>query len=266
MGVLLCLSSHLSMWAQDYDPGSNPPEPYLYNKITVKAEPAEAVSWLRGQGYYKEGASVNLSSSRKSAGYVFSHWEKDGVWFSDVQSPTFTADNDAHTFTVHYTYSPASPDEPALNDNRLYLTAEPLTACSFNKESGLSFVYGQTVSLRAYANSGYSFLGWYKDGVKQSESLSFSFNMPEGDVRLTARFEYNPSNPVEPEGDGSQTNVQTTPTGDADGDGVVDVADAVRIINLCLSNEFDAKADVDADGVVDVADAVAVINICMKAK
>lgn len=65
-------------------------------------------------------------------------------------------------------------------------------------------------------------------------------------------------------GSGSQDNVQTTPTGDADGDGVVDVADAVRIINLCLKGEYESKADVDGDGTVDVADAVAVINKCMK--
>lgn len=64
----------------------------------------------------------------------------------------------------------------------------------------------------------------------------------------------------------SDMEVIGTPKGDADGDGVVDVADAVRIINLCLNSEYAPKADVDADGVVDVADAVAVINIIMKSK
>ena len=90
--------------------------------------------------------------------------------------------------------------------------------------------------------------------------------MPEGDVRLVARFEYNPTNPAEPEGDGTQTDVQTTPTGDANGDGVVDVADAVRVINICLSDSYDAKSDANNDGVVDVADAVRVINLCLKVK
>lgn len=64
----------------------------------------------------------------------------------------------------------------------------------------------------------------------------------------------------------SDTKVIATLKGDADGDGVVDVADAVRIINLSLSSEYETKADVDADGVVDVADAVAVINIVTKSK
>lgn len=167
-------------------------------------------------------------------------------------------ENDAVTFTACYNYTPSSPDEPFNNDNRLYLVAEPLTACSFNIASGDRYEYDP-----AMGNTGYTFLGWYKGGELMSKSESFSFNMPEGDLTLTAKFEYNPMNPAEPEGNGPQDNV-TTLTGDADGDGVVDVADAVRVINLCLTEEYDAKADVDDDGVVDVADAVAVINICLR--
>lgn len=260
------MSSHLTISAQ-FNPDS-PAEPFLNNKITVKAEPVAAVSWLRGEGYYREGETVYLNSSRSSGIFTFSHWEKDGEWFSDSESPTFTADKEEHTFTVHYIYSPSSPDEPLLIDNRVYLVAEPLSACSFNIVSGKSFNYDQLVDLNAYANQGYSFLGWYKDGIKQSESLNFLFNMPQGDVRLVAKFEYNPFNPAEPEqdADNPQDNVQTTPTGDSDGDGVIDVADAVHIINLSLINTYQGKADVDCDGVVDVADAVASISICLKTK
>ena len=265
MGALLCLSSHLPAVAQDFNP-DNPAEPYQYNKLTVEGYPTEAISSLSGAGYYMEGTNVRLSSSRRSSLYTFSHWEKNGEWFSSEASPVYVMENDAVTFTARYTYTPASPDEPMLNDNRLYLVAEPFTACSFNIASGLSYKYDQTVSIRATTNTSYTFLGWYKNGMLQSKSLSYSFNMPEGDVHLIAKFEFDPANPAEPEGDGSQTNVQTTPKGDANGDGVVDVADAVRVINLCLAEEYDAKADVDADGVVDVTDAVATINIVLKAK
>lgn len=52
--------------------------------------------------------------------------------------------------------------------------------------------------------------------------------------------------------------------GDVDGDGVVDLADAVLVINHYVGkpvNKFVAKAaDVDGDGVVDLADAVRIIN------
>ena len=265
--LLLALAGHLPLVAQGFDP-TNPAEPYLYNKLTVTGRPTEAISSLSGAGYYKEGTVVTLRSyAKNSKVYTFSHWEKDGEWYSSEAAPKYTMENDAVTFTAVYEFTPSSPDEPQLNDNRLYLVAEPLTACTFNKTSGQSYKYDQTVSnLKATPNTGYTFLGWYDGSTLMSKNLTFSFNMPDRDVTLVARFEYNPTNPAEPEGDGSQTNVQTTPTGDADGDGVVDVADAVRVINLCLTGEYAAKADVDGDGVVDVADAVRVINVCLRGK
>ena len=53
---------------------------------------------------------------------------------------------------------------------------------------------------------------------------------------------------------------------DANGDGVVDIADIVAVINKASGAELDAEAypgntDINADGVVDIADIVAVINI-----
>ena len=266
LAALLLMITGSQLAAQDFDP-TNPAEPYQYNKLTMKGQPTEAVSSLSGAGYYKEGTKVTLRSYARSSAYTFSHWEKDGEWYSSEAAPKYTMENDAVTFTAVYEFPPSSPDEPLLNDNRLCLVAEPLTACTFNKESGVSYKYDQTVSgLRATPNTGYTFLGWYDGARLMSENLTFSFNMPDRDVTLVARFEYNPANPLEPSlPDGTeQDNIQTTPTGDANGDGVVDVADAVRVINLCLTGEYAGKADVDGDGVVDVADAVRVINACLK--
>lgn len=260
--LLLTIMGSLQLMADDFNP-TNPAEPYQNNKLTVTAKPAAAVSWLGGEGYYREGDPVILESYAIGPSYVFSHWEKDGEWYSNEWCAQYTMENKAITFTACYNYTPSSPDEPFNNDNRLYLVAEPLTACSFNIASGERYMQDQTIWLTATGKMGYIFLGWYNGGKLMSQNESFSFNMPEGDLTLTAKYEYNPMNPDEPQGDGPQDNV-TTLTGDADGDGVVDVADAVRVINLCLTGEYDAKADVDDDGVVDVADAVAVINICLR--
>ncbi len=268
IGVLLCMSSHLLLIADDFDP-TNPAEPYLAMPVFVKADPVEAVSSLGGAGYYQQGQTVTLRSSRKSSVYTFSHWTKDGEWYSDAASPTYTMGTETVTFTAHYDYTPASPSEPKLDDNRLYLVAEPLTACSFNIESGLSYKEDQTVTLRATASTGYDFLGWYNGSILMSSSLNFQFNMQQGDLTLTARFEYNPANPSEPSlPDGTvQDNIQTTPTGDANGDGVVNVTDAVYVINVCLGFTIDANTamcDANGDGVVNVTDAVSIINICLK--
>ena len=267
--LLLALAGQLQLAAQDYDP-TNPAEPYLYNKLTVTGRPIEAISSLSGAGYYKEGTVVTLSSSRRSSAYTFSHWEKNGEWYSSEASPKYTMENDAVTFTAVYEFTPSSPDEPLLNDNRLYLVAEPLTACTFNKTSGQSYKYDQTVSsLSATPAMGYTFLGWYDGSTLMSKNLTFSFNMPDRDVTLVARFEYNPANPLEPSlPDGTeQDNIQTTPTGDANGDGIVNVTDAVYLINVCLGLTTEANTalcDVNSDGVVNVTDAVAIINICLK--
>ena len=59
-------------------------------------------------------------------------------------------------------------------------------------------------------------------------------------------------------------NALTYTRGDVDGDGVVDLADAVLVINHYVGKpvaKFDEKAaDVDGDGVIDLADAVRIIN------
>jgi hypothetical protein len=68
--------------------------------------------------------------------------------------------------------------------------------------------------------------------------------------------------------EGEAPDIPPTSPGDANGDGVVDVADVVAIVNYILNKpgeNFNEKAaDVNEDGVIDVADVVAVVNIILK--
>lgn len=281
LGVLLIIiGSHLSLLADDFNPTNpaepNPPVepevsvPVVYHKVTVNASPAGSVSSLSGAGSYKTGTSVRLSSSRYSSAYVFSHWEKDGEWYSNASSFYYTVADTSATFTVHYIYSPTSPGEPEVpkfeDKHRFYFAAEPLTAGYFSMSSGQEYLYEQTITVRATPYENYSFLGWY-EGVKLvSTNPSFSFNMPGRDVTLKAKFVYDPKDPFEPslpEGE-EQEDIQTYPSGDADGDGSLNVADAVRVINMYLNGDYDVKADADADGKVDIGDAVIIINAYLK--
>ena len=283
VGVLLIfIGSHLSLLADDFNPTNpaepNPPAdpevvvPVVYHKVTVNASPAGAVSSLSGAGRYTVGTRITLRSYAISSAYKFSHWTKDGEWYSSSTAPTFTVGDTAVTFTVHYDYSPTSPGEPEVpkfeDKHRLYFVAEPLSAGYFNLSSGQEYLYDQTIMVRVTPNSkDYSFIGWY-EGVKLvSTSQSFSFSMPGRDVRLTAKFEYDPQDPFEPSSpeDDPQEDVQTYPTGDANKDGVLDVADAVRVINMLITGApYDVRADSDGDGKLDVADAVSIINACLK--
>ena len=59
--------------------------------------------------------------------------------------------------------------------------------------------------------------------------------------------------------------VETYSLGDVNGDGTVDIADAVCIVNHIVGKPtpvfIDAVADVNNDGAVDIADAVRIVNL-----
>ena len=84
--LFLFMGNYMAVFADDFDP-VNPAEPYVYSKLTVTADPVVAVSSLSGDGHYREGTVVTLRSSRRSTLWTFSHWEKNGEWFSAETSP-----------------------------------------------------------------------------------------------------------------------------------------------------------------------------------
>ena len=49
--------------------------------------------------------------------------------------------------------------------------------------------------------------------------------------------------------------------GDLNGDGKVDIADAVTVLNIMAASEYSADADINEDGKVDIADFVSILNI-----
>lgn len=273
-GLLLFIGgSNLSAYAQDDFNPDSPQEPQANFKVRTSVEPQSAGAWVsvwddNYDGRYTLGERIYLDCPSVNGAYVFTHWTLNGEEYSKEPYISYTIEQGPVNFVAHYTFSfaPENPDDPAsVAGNRLYLTAEPLTACSFNQESGRKWEYDEWIYLYASpTSSGFVFLGWYNDkGTLVSAEEGFYFQMPNSNVRLTAKYEYNPVNPSEPESDGTQDDVQNHLTGDANGDGVVDVADAVRVIKLSLAGEYEARADANIDGVVDVTDAVSIINICL---
>lgn len=266
--LLLCGSS---LHAQvDFNP-TNPSEPnlYLYRNVSVVSYPS-AAGYVSSGGRWLEGSSHTLSTSARSTLYTFSHWTLNGEYYSSSSSFTFTLGSEDMVFVAHYDYTPPSPSEPSLIiKNELFLVPYPEGACTFNRASGTSVLYDDWVTLTATPSTGFQFLGWYDaTGTKVSSSLSFNYQMPDEDATLTARFEYNPANPSEPSGDGSQTNVQTTPRGDVNKDLAVDLQDIVIVLNTFLgkngNDESSALCDLNGDGTVDIEDVVKVLNVFLK--
>lgn len=98
-------------------------------------------------------------------------------------------------------------------------------------------------------------LGNIPSGTEATVSVALNGKMPS--VQVAAKAEAGSSNP-------------TIKTGDANGDGVIDAADVVGIINYIIgknSSSFNAQnADVNGDGQVLVDDAVATVELIMNAQ
>ncbi len=258
--LLLLLGSSGMAWAQDDFNPTNPSEPgaaSITYRLSVRVEPADA-GYASGSGLYLAGEHPWIYTSSNS-GYVFEYWEEDGVSMSTATSFTYTTQAASKTLVAHYRYDPANPSEPnAINDYRLHLTTNIEGACSFNTISGLKRTADSYVYLTAYVSTGYDFLGWYENGTLVNTNRSFNYLMPYATTTSEARIEFNPTNPGEP---GS---TPYTHRGDVNEDGVVDVTDAVKVINVYLSGDDSSVkmsvADVNQDRTIDVTDAVAIIN------
>ena len=268
MGLLVFTMSIPTAWAQeeDYNP-SNPPDPQenLRYRVSVVSDPAGAAR-VSGIGQYFEGASVTVRYSLKTTGFMFKHWTLNGEVYSTKQSFTYKVGTEHANFVAHFDFAPNSPSDPSASDAyRLYLQSDPEGACSFNIDNGKKVEFDNYQLVTAYPNQNYDFIGWFDNGQLVSENISFNYLMPARKATLEARFNFNPASPADPEGDGTQSDIQTAPTGDVNKDGLINVKDVVALINRCLDSESTELGmyDVTGDGKVDVKDVVQVINLSL---
>lgn len=94
-------------------------------------------------------------------------------------------------------YNPTNPAEPGIYYT-LSLQATPSNGGSFNLNTTTTYSEGTRVSIRAYTNTNYTFVGWEMDGEIYSTSSSITYIMPARNVKLIALYKYTPSSPAEP--------------------------------------------------------------------
>ena len=185
------------------DPPEPDVQPILYT-VNVKASP-DGIAYVSGGGEYAEGTEISLNTSLYNSSYVFKHWTKDGVKYSENTSFNYTVTDSDVTFVAVYQFQPVEPDEPETDVTyELNLSAIPSDACSFNRANGEKIEEGQQLWIEAYANQGYYFLGWFNGDTKVSTSLGFNFKMPAKKTNLVAKFEYKPAVPDEPSSGGQE--------------------------------------------------------------
>ncbi len=177
----------------DFNPGG-PGEPdELPHKLTLIANGGGSVS---GGGLYRNGTTVSITASAYS-GYEFTGWyDADGDFYSADASTKYTMGSNNATLTARFAFNPSSPAEPGeVNVWRLKLTAQDGGTVSADK---YNVKEGETVTIRASANSGYIFSGWYQGDTKLTDQATFDYVMPGQSVTLEARFTFMPGDPGEP--------------------------------------------------------------------
>ena len=88
----------------------------------------------------------------------------------------------------------------------LKVEVAPDGAGSLNTSGG-SYEEGQKVSLRTYSNTGYIFQGWYEGETLLSSANNFSYTMPACDAVVTAKYEFDPAVPADPDSVGTNYTV-----------------------------------------------------------
>ena len=140
--------------------------------ITATASPT-AGGTVTGAGTYEEGETVTLTAT-PATGYTFSKWTKNGTQVSTNATYSFTATADAAYVAVF-----------TLNSYSVTATASP-TAGGTITGAG-TYNHGATATLKATANSGYTFTNWTKNGTQVSTSATYSFTVTSA-VSMVANF------------------------------------------------------------------------------
>ena len=121
------------------------------------------------------GDKVTVSLTDIAEGYRFVGWYLDGELVSSAESFDFTMpERDAEIKAEFCKYR-------AINVNSNYEDA-PIDGLPTGAYEG------DEVTLTVTSNEVYRFVGWYLGGELVSSGESYSFEMPEGDVTLEAKF------------------------------------------------------------------------------
>lgn len=97
-------------------------------------------------------------------------------------------------------FDPANPGDPQVPvlKHEITLTATPVGSGTFNLQDGQKVAEGESVRLYAYPAAGFVFRGWMLGDSLLSATSPYSYRMGTEDARITAHFEYAPTNPTNP--------------------------------------------------------------------
>lgn len=158
------------------DPGPTPdPTPTKYEVALVNSDTSKGSVTGGGTFVY---TSTTIISATPNNGYKFAGWYLDGKKVSDSVSYHITVPD----HNVEYTATWSNLIKPTL------------TIIDYNDKWGSTtgsgdYLYNQDVTITANPKSGYSFSGWYSNGIRLSIDLSYTFKMPDEAYTISAIFD-----------------------------------------------------------------------------
>ena len=141
--------------------------------ITATADPVNGGN-VTGGGTFNYGNSCTLSAT-PAPGYTFVNWTKNGTQVSTNATYTFTVTESA-AYVAHF----------QLQTFTINVMADPAEGGTV--EGGGTFNYGETCTVTATANEGYTFVNWTTGMFSVSNEISYTFTVTSN-VNLTAHFE-----------------------------------------------------------------------------
>ena len=128
---------------------------------------------MTGSGTYNHGQSCTLTATANQ-GYTFVNWTKNGTQVSTNASYTFTVTESA-AYVAHF----------QIQSYNIAVSADP--SAGGNVTGGGTFDYGQSCTVHATANEGYTFINWTENGTQVSANADYTFTVT-GNRTLVAHF------------------------------------------------------------------------------
>ena len=170
--------------------------------VTVSANPSNGGT-VTGGGNFTYGQSCTVTATANT-GYTFSNWTENGNVVSSNANYTFTV-NSNRTLVANFT------------ENTYTITVSANPSNGGTATGGGTFTYGQSCTVTATANTGYTFTNWTENGNVVSSNANYTFTV-EGNRNLVANFtaitytitvSANPSNSGTTSGGGTYTHGQS---------------------------------------------------------
>ena len=148
-----------------------------YN-VTVSANPT-AGGTVTGGGSYNQGANCTVTATANS-GYTFTNWTENGSVVSTQANYTFTV-NGNRTLVANFQAQPQS--------YTITVSANPTNGGTVT--GGGTYQQGQSCTVHATANTGYTFTNWTENGTVVSTQANYTFTV-NGNRTLVANFQAQP--------------------------------------------------------------------------